>query len=359
MKHVLLSFLLSSGFAALSAPAAFAQSAPDTTQTDQSEEDWRKSKKKSGSDDPWDGFQNTNNWGQGTQRTMSPVDLLPEDSRRYLMKLRAQRMANASIGEPVDASFEPSAGAKTDPNLESDEKAAWLEMMKDIDGAPGQGGGGNSNGDPDADANSGSGSGSEAQGGSTAQVPTEIGKIGGSGGGVGSPAPSVMRGGSSASVLDILAQIKGGGVAPSGQGAQGQMPQGQTSQGQSPQGDSQQDAAQQGQDSGQADAQSQDNGQGDAQAQSQDNGQADAQAQADALNQADGQSKAEAQAEAEAQAQSAAEASAQAAADAAAQAAAARTPEAISPLDRLKQSSDERASTGRRSSASDYLKRGN
>ena len=155
IKQFLLSMVLSSGFAASLAVPAFAQDNPNTTQTDQSEEDWRKSKKKTTTDDPWDGFKNTNGWGQGTQRSLSPVDTLPEDSRRFLMKERAQRMAEAGIGEPVDTSFEPSDAAKSDPSLESDEKAAWTEMMKDIGGSgtPTQG---DPSGDPNADPSQGS-----------------------------------------------------------------------------------------------------------------------------------------------------------------------------------------------------------
>lgn len=329
MKQYLLSFVLSAGFAASLAAPAFAQDNPNTTQTDQSEEDWRKSKKKTSTDDPWNGFKNTNGWGQGTQRSMSPVDMLPEDSRRFLMKERAERLAEAGIGEPVDTSFEPSDAAKSDPSLETDEKAAWSEMMKDMGGMPPAGG---PNGDPNADPN--------AQGGGAPQIPTQVGErgsssSGGSFGSAGAPPSSMMRGGSQASVSDILAQIKGGGMAPSGQ-TQGQSPQGQSQQGQAP------TAAQM---QGQSQGQNQGQNQGQAQAQSQ--------SQDDAQNSADGQAQSQADTPANAQAQ------AQAQAQAAANAAKARTPEAISPLDRLKQSREDRESGGTRSSASDFLKRGN
>ena len=328
MKQFLLSMVLSSGFAASLAVPAFAQDNPNTTQTDQSEEDWRKSKKKTTTDDPWDGFKNTNGWGQGTQRSLSPVDLLPEDSRRFLMKERAQRLAEAGIGEPVDTSFEPSDEAKSDPSLESDEKAAWAELMKDLGGS-GTPPAGNPNGDPNADPS--------GQSGSAPQIPTQVGEFGGSAGSAGAATPSVMRGGSSASVSDILAQIKGGGAAPSGQAQdQGQQNQAQQSQAQ-------------GQAPTAADIQAQNQGQ----SQGQDQAQAQNQTQADAQAQQSGA----AQSNADAQAQASADAQAQA--QAAADSAATRTPESISPLDRLKQVREARDSNGARSSASDYLNRGN
>ncbi len=331
IRQILLSLLLSGSFLAVSAPA-YAQT---TTQTDQSEEDWRKSKKKTSPDDPWDGFKNTNGWGQGTQRTMSPVDMLPEESRRFLMKERAQRVAEAGIGEPVDTSYEPSDAAKSDPSLESDEKAAWSDMMKDMNGgAGGMPPAGDPNGDPNGQAG--------GQAGGTPQIPTQVGEIGGSIGGTGTAttSPSVMRGGSQNSVADILSQLKGGGSAPTSaqmQGQQGQAQQGQASTSQAQTGQAPTAAQmQQGQAQAQNSAQSQTQSQ--SQSQSQDSAQAASQAQADA------QSAAKAQAAAQAQSAAAAQANA-------------RTPEAISALDRIKRTREERAARGNRSSASDYLKR--
>ena len=336
MKQLLLSLLLSSGLVSLTASTAFAQSAPNTTQTDQSEEDWRKSKKKSTTDDPLDGFTNMNGWGKGSQRTLTPIDMLPEDSRRYLMKERAQRLAQAGVGEPVDTNFEPSEAAKSDANLEADEKAAWTEMMKDMGSPSGQASAGNPNGDPNAKAGQSSGA---------MESPSQGGNQGSQSAGSSPSASSMMRGGSSASVSDILAQLKGGGSAPQGQSPQGQSQQGQAQNGQSLQGNAPSAAAmQQAQTAGQASNPSQQqadsNSQSQAQSQAQNPADAQAQAQSDAAQ-------AGANAQAEAQAQQAKAAST------------ARTPEAISPLNRLKQSRDERASTGKRSSASDYLKRGN
>ena len=326
MKQLLLSLLLSSGLVSLTASTAFAQSAPNTTQTDQSEEDWRKSKKKSTTDDPLDGFTNMNGWGKGSQRTLTPIDMLPEDSRRYLMKERAQRLAQAGVGEPVDTNFEPSEAAKSDANLEADEKAAWTEMMKDMGSPSGQASAGNPNGDPNAKAGQSSGA---------MESPSQGGNQGSQSAGSSPSASSMMRGGSSASVSDILAQLKGGGSAP-----KGQSPQGQSQQGNAPSAAGIQQAQTDGQASNPGQQQADSNSQSQAQSQDQAQNPADAQAQADAA-----QAGANAQAEAQAQ-QAKAESTA-------------RTPEAISPLDRLKQSRDERASTGKRSSASDYLKRGN
>jgi len=328
MKQLLLSLLLSSGLVSLTASTAFAQSAPNTTQTDQSEEDWRKSKKKSTTDDPLDGFTNMNGWGKGSQRTLTPIDMLPEDSRRYLMKERAQRLAQAGVGEPVDTNFEPSEAAKSDANLEADEKAAWTEMMKDMGSPSGQASAGNPNGDPNAKAGQSSGA---------MESPSQGGNQGSQSAGSSPSASSMMRGGSSASVSDILAQLKGGGSAP-----KGQSPQGQSQQGNAPSAAGIQQAQTDGQASNPGQQQADSNSQSQAQSQDQAQNPADAQAQSDAA-----QAAANAQAQAEAQAQQAKAEST------------ARTPEAISPLDRLKQSRDERASTGKRSSASDYLKRGN
>jgi len=331
MKQLLLSLLLSSGLVSLTASTAFAQSAPNTTQTDQSEEDWRKSKKKSTTDDPLDGFTNMNGWGKGSQRTLTPIDMLPEDSRRYLMKERAQRLAQAGVGEPVDTNFEPSEAAKSDANLEADEKAAWTEMMKDMGSPSGQASAGNPNGDPNAKAGQSSGA---------MQSPSQGGNQGSQSAGSSPSASSMMRGGSSASVSDILAQLKGGGSAPQGQSPQGQAQSGQSQQGNAPSAAAMQQAQTAGQASNPSQQQADSNSQSQAQSQAQAQNPADAQAQSDAAQAA-------VNAQAEAQAQQAKAAST------------ARTPEAISPLDRLKQSRDERASTGKRSSASDYLKRGN
>ena len=131
MKSLLFVLMLSGSSIALSAQA-FAQSSPNTTETDQSEEDWRKSQKKGGTstEDILDIITNTRSSGVGNGRGYSPIDALPEESRRHLMKERAKRMAQAGPNEPVDVSYTPSEGAKSDSGLEADEKAAWEEMSK-------------------------------------------------------------------------------------------------------------------------------------------------------------------------------------------------------------------------------------
>ena len=147
IKSVLFAFMLSGSVLALSSPA-FAQSSPGTTETDQSEEDWRKSQKKSGSssEDILDIIKNTRNTGVGNGRGYSPIDALPEESRRHLMKERAKRMAQAGPNETVDVTYSPSDAAKTDPSLEADEQKAWEKMAQGMNGttdqvqAPGSGG---------------------------------------------------------------------------------------------------------------------------------------------------------------------------------------------------------------------------
>jgi len=136
MKSLLFVLMLSGSSFALSTEA-FAQSSPNTTETDQSEEDWRKSQKKRGTsaEEILDIITNTRSSGVGNGRGYSPIDALPEESRRHLMKERAKRMAQAGPNEPVDVSYIPSEGAKSDSDLEADEKAAWEEMSK---GAAGQ-----------------------------------------------------------------------------------------------------------------------------------------------------------------------------------------------------------------------------
>ena len=111
MRSLLLAFMLSGSVFALSANA-FAQTSPNTTETDQSEEDWRKSQKKGGNstEDILDIIKNTRSSGIGNGRGASPIDSLPEESRRHLMKERARRMAQAGPNEPVDVSYKPSEG---------------------------------------------------------------------------------------------------------------------------------------------------------------------------------------------------------------------------------------------------------
>ena len=219
---------------------AFAQSAPntdtDTRQTDQSEEDWRKSQKKRGAstEDILDIIKNTRGSGVGNGRGYSPIDALPEESRRHLMKERAKRLAQAGPNEAVDVSYAPSEAAKSDPNLEADEKAAWEKMSRGMNGVTdsaqtsgsqnGQGQGSQGQGEQNQRSEGQGGSGQSPQSGQAGQPSGGAsGQNGASDGSSGQSqtSPSVMRGGSAASVSDIMARIKGlnSGVGSSQKGS--------------------------------------------------------------------------------------------------------------------------------------------
>ena len=374
MRSVLLALMFSGSVFALSANA-YAQSSPDTRQTDQSEEDWRKSKKKGGtsSEDILDIIENTRSTGVGNGRGYSPIDALPEESRRHLMKERAKRMAQAGPNEPVDVSYKPSEAAKSDSDLQDDEKAAWEKMAQGMNGAPDQGLQGQGQGQGQGQQGQQGQSGQQGQG-------QQGGGQSSDGSGQSGQSRSVMRGGSAASVSDIMARIKGltpgqgqggQGQRQQGQGSQGQQrspsgfgqgPLGQGQQGQSQQGQSQQGQSQQGQSQSQQQSQNQGQQQSQTIAQSQQNGSSQSPSQSDAQKQADAQDQAQAQAEAQAQAAAKAEAANKAHALSHAPASpqsssSTRTPEAISPLDRIKKVNQEQNRSGSRSSASDYLKK--
>lgn len=377
MKRTLLILFASSSLLAFGAPA-YAQTSdpvvsnPNTTQTDRSEEDWRKSKKKSSTDDILDIFTNPNSTGVGNTRTYKPIEALPETSRRHLMRERAKRMAEAGVGEPIPTHYEPSAAAKSDAALKADEQAAWDDIVKDMNGGVGGNGGGQGS-DTQAGQQDGTGNGAGQSG--NGQNPS-TGRAGGGSDntnsdgqdGSQSRSPSTMRGGSAVSVSDILNRIKGRG--PSEQGTPdgvGNSPTTVKAAGQGgPQspaqgGNSSAGTASMG--NGQAQADGQDQGQAQSEAQSAadsasstaDASQDSAQSVAAAQASADGQD-AEAAADAQ-EAQAAANAQAAAEADAAAQAKIQRTPEPMSPLDRLKQNRDSGDNSGSRSSASDFLKK--
>jgi len=371
MRSVLLALMFSGSVFALSS-TAYAQTSPDTRQTDQSEEDWRKSKKKGGTttEDILDIIKNTRSSGVGNGRGYSPIDALPEESRRHLMKERAKRMAQAGPNEPVDVSYTPSEAAKSDSDLEADEKAAWKQMAQGMNGAPDQGQQGQGqqgqgqNGSQGQQGQQGSqGQGQQGQQGSQGQQGQQQGN---------GQSRSVMRGGSAASVADIMSRIKGLGQGTGGAGqGQGQAPQGsqgknqqgqgqgqgqQTGQGQSgqsQQGQNQQGQSQQGQNQS---AQNQQGQQGQSQSHAQNQGQSQSQNQTQ--SQQDGQQQSDSQSDAQAQSQADAKAANQSQSQDNAQSQnASRVPEAISPLDRIKKVNREQSSAGTRSSASDYLKK--
>ena len=309
-----------------SAPETVPQDNPQTRQTDEAEDDYRRSQRRRDTGDIFDDIDiNTGSSGSGTilGREVKAIDRLDQESRRHLNKQRAKALAEAQPGEPIDAAYEPSETAKTDEYVANQEQAAWDEMMREanngLNGPQGQGAG-TGQGDP-------SDQGQQGQGEQPGQDPS-----GGQGqsGQSGQPSTSPLRGGSASSASSILDQIKGrsrSGTAPQpGQTAGG----GQSQQGQSPQ-------------SGQTQQ-----GDASAQAQEQGDGQADAQSASDAEASAD--AAAQAQAEAEARATGSAAAS-----NAAAEAAAHH--ETISPLERLKRDPVDRDDAGGRTSASDYLNR--
>ena len=355
IRTLAITLALSTSFVALSAMDAAAQT---TEQTDKSEEDWRKSQKKRDTSDIFEDILNRRNTGQGSnQYPQNPIDSLPEESRRHLMKERAKVIAESDPNTTPDAPYTPSEAAKTDPELAEQEKEAWTVIMTDMKGGASQGQGQGGSG-PNKIAVAG-------QGG---------GQSGGQSGGQGndsSRSPSVMRGGSSQSVAEIMAQIKGmksgrsggtgtvpaqgpmgGGHMPQGQGSSGQSPLGQGTQGQS-QTDTQTKAAAAAQQAAEAQAQ--------ADAAAKAASEAAAKAQSDAGAQAEAEAAAKAASDAQAQAEAAAEAASQAEAEARAETiakaeAATHAPEPIGPLERIKRERETNTS-GTQTSASDFLKK--
>lgn len=200
MRQISIGFLIASAVV-LVTPAALGQA---TTQTDQSEEDWRRSQKKSGSE-VFDPNANTSSTGSGLNLpALEPIDQLPEDSRRHLRKMRARVIAEMGFGDQGERPYEPSEAAKADPELAAQEEEVWEIILTDLKG-------------------SGAGSGAPGSG------PNKV-AVAGQGSG---QEQSVMRGGSTQSAAEIMAQLKGlqtagmgGGEAPqnaAGQGAAGSM----------------------------------------------------------------------------------------------------------------------------------------
>ena len=361
-------------FAVLAAPA-YAQDSdptppqqdnPETRQTDQSEDDYRRSQRRRGIEDIFEDIDiNTRGSGTGTilGREVKAIDRLDPESRRHLNKQRAKALAEAQPGEPIDAAYEPSETAKSDEYVAKQEEAAWQEMMEEansgLNGIQGQGGGsggGSGGGQGSQAGQAGNGQpGQNGQGqsgasqGQAGQGQSSQGQAGQGQGGqsqgnpsAGQPSSSPLRGGSASSAASILDQIKGRSGSSNRAGQQnnsGGAQSGSASQaGQNgPKGQAPQNASAQ---SGQS--------QSDAQASSDAN--SDNRAAAQAATQNNAQAQAQAQAQAEAQAQAAAEAK-----NDAAHASAHR--EALTPLERLKRESLQRDDEGGRTSASDYLKR--
>lgn len=270
-----------------------------TDQTDQSEDDWRKSRKKSGTSSIYR-TPNTNSTGVGTAsgefEPISPVERLPSESRRHLMKERAKAIAMSEDGDISDAEFVPSEAAQSDEQLLRDEQEAWDVLVTDMQGS---GGTATSDGGPNKVAVAG-------QNGAT---PTRG-----------------SRGGSTRTLQEIMDAIKSGQTGTeSGTGTD--------------QGDSEQaaDASAQGQDGSSAD------GQPDATGESQ--SQSDGQAQSDGQSQ-DGDSGDQS---------ASADGDQAASGDADAWPAATRAEEPLSPLERIRRSREDRPTRGTERSASDYL----
>ncbi len=189
LKHsvLILSVMTSTSVLAV-APCHGQDNAPaDTRQTDQSEEDWRRSQKKKSTSRPVDIIPNISDTGWGSPQPQSPVDSLPEASRRHMIKERARILAETPPGQTPKAVYNLSKEAQNDPELAQQELEAWEVIMTDLKGT--------------------------SAGKDTAQ--DRPNKVAVTGQGGGQPQDrSIMRGGSSASVEEILAQIKnmqGGG----------------------------------------------------------------------------------------------------------------------------------------------------
>lgn len=284
-----------------------------TDQTDQSEEDWRKSRKKSGTSDIYR-TPNTSSTGVGAPvvdyKPISPVERLPSESRRHLMKERAKAIAESDDGDISDAEYVPSDAAKSDEQLMRDEQEAWDVIVTDMQGSGGE-------------ATSEGGPNKVAVAGENGATPTRG-----------------SRGGSTRTLQEIMDAIKSGqtgGGSPSG--TPNGQPQGQgEAQGQN-QGQAEQVADAQAQSDGQADTsgQAQSDGQdGSAQPDSQQGDQGDASDQGDSSG-ADGD-----------------DASTEAS-DATAWPAETRAEEPLSPLERIRRAREDSPTRGTERSASDYL----
>lgn len=212
----------------------------DTTQTDQSEEDWRNSQKRGDSDDPFDPNANPNNTGWGINLPPSgPMDQLPEESREHINRERARAIATGNPSDPNEPipDYTPSDAAQSDPGLARAEQAAWDEIMRDMKGlgsgaGQGQGGSGQGQGSGQGD-----GQGTGAGGGA--------GQLG--------QGRSVIAGGANQSALELLRQMQGlgngTGTEPgdTGETGQGEAPQGAQSE---PSGDAEGQTDGAGQDQG-------------------------------------------------------------------------------------------------------------
>ncbi len=208
---------LSVSFPAFMGPAAYAQ-APDTDQTDRSEDDWRKSKKKeSGEDTLKDIFQNKTIFGQGSGGyEQNPIDALPERSRNHLKKERAKALATVDPNNVPDIPYVPSREAQSDPELAEQEKEVWEGMVKDMQ----NGGAAKVQRAKEIRSRPGKSTGDEGGSGQSGANPAGNGSSSGESDSRSTSKPTPVRGGSSSSVSDILSKIKGiksgNGTSPAG-----------------------------------------------------------------------------------------------------------------------------------------------
>ena len=132
------------------------QDNPQTRQTDQSEDDYRRSQRRRDTGDIFEDIDINNrsdgSGGTNVGREIKAIDRLDQESRRHLNKQRAKALAEATPGEPIDAAYEPSEAAKTDEYIAGQEKEAWNEMIRDANSGlsgtqgPGTGQGGQQGG---------------------------------------------------------------------------------------------------------------------------------------------------------------------------------------------------------------------
>ncbi len=280
--------------------------AQDTDQTDQSEEDWRKSRKKSGSSDIYRKT-NPNSTGSGAPmvdyKPVSPVERLPSESRRHVMRERAKAIAESDDGDISDVEYTPSDAAQNDEQLMRDEQEAWDTIVTDMKGDGGT---------------------AKSEGG-----PNKVAVVGENG----ATAEKGSRGGSTKTLQEIMDSIKNGQSGGSGSASEGQKDRGGAGSGEA-QGESQVDASQ-----GQS-------GQGNAQSEGENQGQNQGDGQSDDQNQGDGQDGGDSGADGD-------NPDAHAAAEA--WPAATRAEEPLSPLERIRRAKEEQPARGTERSASDYL----
>jgi len=296
--------------------AALPAYAQVTDQTDQSEEDWRKSQKKKGSSDIYRD-PNRRSTGSGAPivdyEPVSPVDTIPSESRRHLMKERAKAIANSDDGDISDAEYVPSEDAKSDEQLMRDEQEAWEVLTTDLQGSGGE-------------ATSEGGPNKVAVTGENGATPTRG-----------------SRGGSTRTLQEIMDAIKNGQAGGSGTaGASGSSG--------SDQADPNSDQAGQGEQV--ADAQSAAGSQGQSDGEAQSGAAIAGQSQGDGSSDSDSDSQGSSDNDGDASGNGDDRADEGAAA---AWPAETRAEEPLSPLERIRRSREDRPAEGTQRSASDYL----